>query len=334
MTDFCVIAELAQGFEGSQNQSKLLIKAAALAKANAVKFQLVYADELATPDYKYYDLFRSLEMDDSDWSELANYSKTVGVSLILDIFGQRSLDLAQSLSCSMVKLHGTDTNNVGLLHQVADSSIPSVMLGCGGAYLPEIMEALNILKEKSVILMFGFQSYPTPTESNNIARISSLREVLRSDYRNVEFGFSDHADPLSPLSFALAAAAVGAGATCIEKHLTLGRVMQLEDYESALNPDQFLEFSSTLKDVHSAIGKESTADDFEMSESEMDYRLMIRRHVIAAHNLPSGTVIQPSDVILKRCNEDDIITDPRQAYGKKLTEDISHNNPIKFSALQ
>jgi N,N'-diacetyllegionaminate synthase len=30
--------------------------------ADAVKYQLVYADELATPDYKYYELFRSLEM--------------------------------------------------------------------------------------------------------------------------------------------------------------------------------------------------------------------------------------------------------------------------------
>ena len=49
-----IIAEVAQGFEGSFNQSKLLIKAAAKAKADAVKFQLVFADELATKDYKYY----------------------------------------------------------------------------------------------------------------------------------------------------------------------------------------------------------------------------------------------------------------------------------------
>ena len=49
-----IIAEVAQGFEGSFHQSKLLIKAAAKSGANSVKFQLVYADELATHSYEYF----------------------------------------------------------------------------------------------------------------------------------------------------------------------------------------------------------------------------------------------------------------------------------------
>ena len=57
-----IVAELAQGFEGCAKQAKLLIKAAAKAGADAAKFQLVYADELATEDYEYYNLFSSLEM--------------------------------------------------------------------------------------------------------------------------------------------------------------------------------------------------------------------------------------------------------------------------------
>ena len=53
-----VIAEIAQGFEGNQEQARQLLLAAASADANAAKYQLVYADELATPDYKYYDLLK------------------------------------------------------------------------------------------------------------------------------------------------------------------------------------------------------------------------------------------------------------------------------------
>jgi N,N'-diacetyllegionaminate synthase len=67
-----IIAELAQGFEGKPEQARLLLKAAAAAGADAAKFQLVYADELATPDYKYYELFRSLEMDDAIWAGLSD----------------------------------------------------------------------------------------------------------------------------------------------------------------------------------------------------------------------------------------------------------------------
>mgnify|MGYP006100741037 FL=1 len=67
-----IVAELAQGFEGSLEQTKLLVKAAAKAGANAAKFQLVYADELATPDYQYYDLFTDLEMTDDQCSDDRN----------------------------------------------------------------------------------------------------------------------------------------------------------------------------------------------------------------------------------------------------------------------
>jgi hypothetical protein len=42
-----IIAELAQGFEGRPEQARLLLRAAAAAGADAAKYQLVYADELA-----------------------------------------------------------------------------------------------------------------------------------------------------------------------------------------------------------------------------------------------------------------------------------------------
>ena len=70
-----IIAEIAQGFEGNFEQSKLLIKkAAAKTEADAVKFQLVYADELATKDYQYYALFQGLEMEVEKWRALNEYA--------------------------------------------------------------------------------------------------------------------------------------------------------------------------------------------------------------------------------------------------------------------
>ena len=70
-----IIAELAQGFEGDLTKAKLLVNAAASSGADIVKLQLVYADELATPDYLHYKLFKSLEMPDNSWKELLDYSK-------------------------------------------------------------------------------------------------------------------------------------------------------------------------------------------------------------------------------------------------------------------
>ena len=84
-----IIAEIAQGFEGNFTQSKLLISAAAKSGADAVKFQLVYADELATADYQYYSLFKNLEMSEMQWKDLSDYAISLGSKLIVDVFGEK-----------------------------------------------------------------------------------------------------------------------------------------------------------------------------------------------------------------------------------------------------
>lgn len=320
-----IIAELAQGFEGNFAQAKLLLKAAASSGADAAKFQLVYADELATPDYKYYDLFRSLEMKDSDWQELAEYAKELKIQLYLDIFGATSLKLSEKIGINGIKLHGTDIANMGLLHEIANSSINKILLGAGGAHLSEIENALHILEKKHVIIILGFQGYPTSNETNQIERVEILKSYLDGKYTNFTLGFADHADPSSPLRYALAATAIGSGARIIEKHLTLGQVMKMEDYESALNPDEFSEFTHVLRECYLSLGIANKEEDFGMSESEKKYRLMIRRHVVSSKDMPVGTLLSPSDLVLKRTSSVDFITDLNSVYNKTLLRNVFVN---------
>ncbi len=323
-----IIAELAQGFEGRPEQAHLLMKAAASAGADAAKYQLVYADELATPDYKYYDLFRSLEMADEVWAGLSKYASELGITLQVDIFGSRSLKLAEKIGASAIKLHGTDIANLGLLAEVQRSAVPTVLLGAGGAWSAEIEYAVSALKNKEVVVLLGFQGYPTPTETNQIVRVSLLLERVVKTHSHVSIGFADHASPDSPLRYALAAVALGAGARVIEKHLTLGQVMELEDHESALNPDQFLEFAQTLRACSEAMGSVGNAMDFGMSESESSYRKMIRRHVVSRIDLRAGQLISSSDLGLKRTSSEQALTDLSPLYGKTLDRDLPKNTPL------
>jgi sialic acid synthase SpsE len=329
-----IIAELAQGFEGHPEQARLLMRAAASAGADAAKFQLVYADELATPDYKYYDLFRSLEMADEVWMGLSKYAAVLGITLQVDIFGSRSLKLAQTIGASAIKLHGTDIANLGLLSEVARSAVPKVLLGAGGAWHGEIEHAVAALQNKEVVVLLGFQGYPTSTETNQISRVRLLVERLTRGHPKVSIGFADHASPDSPLRYALAAVAVGAGASVIEKHLTLGQVMKLEDHESALNPDQFFEFTQTLRACSNAMGFAGDVMDFGMSESEQGYRKMIRRHVVAGADLSAGLVIAPADLVLKRTSSEQIITDLASVYDKTLKRNVLKNAPLAVADIE
>lgn len=328
-----IIAELAQGFEGNPLQAKLLMKAAAFAGANAAKYQMVFADELATPDYKYYALFKSLEMADDVWHELANYAKELSIQLQLDIFGTKSLDLAEQVGAHAIKLHGTDIANIGLLNEVARSRIGKVLLGAGGAYLEELEQALSILSNKEVVILLGFQGYPTANHDNQISRITLLIQHFSNKYPNVSLGFADHASPESALRYALASVAIGAGATVLEKHLTLGKVMQLEDHESALNPDEFLEFTNTIQDCARALGISVLTEDFGMTDSEQGYRKMIRRHVVASSDIASGTQLSPSHLTLKRTSSEAVFTDLSLVYHKKLKREVKMNTALSLEDI-
>tara|TARA_B100000886_G_C20351650_1_gene461126 strand:+ start:68 stop:1057 length:990 start_codon:yes stop_codon:yes gene_type:complete len=321
-----IIAEIAQGFEGSLTQAKLLLKAASSSGADIAKLQLVYADELATQDYIYYKLFKNLEMSFKQWKELHEYSKELKIELDLDIFGKKSLKLAEKLCIDGVKLHGTDITNIGLLKLVSKSKIKKIYLGAGGSNLDEIEHAISILKNKKIILLLGFQSYPTPDCDNQISRITYLKK--RFNNKKIEIGFADHANSNSSLSITLAAAALGAGSTVIEKHLTLGKVMKLEDYESALNPDEFSNFTKTIKLCFKALGSTSKSNDFDMSKSEKVYRKMIRRHVTSSRDIKKGTVISAEDLVLKRTSSKNYISDINKVINKIITKDITKDSAI------
>ena len=329
-----IIAEMAQGFEGNYTQAKLLIKAAASAGADAAKFQLVYADELATPDYEYYNLFKSLEMKDEEWASLEKYSTENNIKLYLDVFGIKSLSLCERIGIKAIKLHPTDITNISLLKSVSKSNINNVIIGAGGANLDEIEKALAILKNKTVDLLLGFQSYPTETKDNQICRVKTLENALENKFSNFRMGFADHAQPNDGLKYAIACTAIGAGSKVLEKHLTLGKVMEMEDHESALNPDEFKDFVYIIKECAASFGSvKGISNDFNMSDSEKKYRKVIRRHVVASKSLKQGYIIKNEDVILKRSASKDVIYDLNKVYGRKLKTDISKNAPINNNAI-
>lgn len=328
-----IIAELAQGYEGNPTQARLLILAAATAKADAAKFQIIYADELSTPDYVHYSLFKSLEMADEVWIELAAYGKEQGVRLIFDVFGERSLALAEQLGDVDIMVHATDIGNEQLLKRIAQGPTERVLLGAGGAGISEIEAAVAQLKNKKVAVMIGYQGYPTPEEDNQIARIAAVVARL-SSLPNVSVGFADHSLPDNPRVVALSAMALGCGARLFEKHLTLGEVMKLEDHESAINPDRFAQYSADLRRCAEAFGSVTDADDFGMSHAEATYRRNVRRSVVTARAVPAGTRLSEADLVLKRTANEEALRDLSDVLGRTVKRDFESNQPLEASDVE
>lgn len=320
-----IIAEIAQGYEGNDKLAELLTTAAIKSGANAVKFQLVYADELATPDYVWYDLFKSLEMQERVWKKISDRVHESGLLLYFDIFGFRSLKTALRIGADGVKLSTTEFYNHDLM-QEALQKFDRVTVSVGGipeADIDQLVGSLPSNCRQKICLIYGFQAEPTPLEHNNLLKLRTLSEK----YQDFKIGFMDHSDGSSKDAFNVALIALGMGVQVIEKHITLDHSLEIEDFVSGLSADRFKKFSRQIRRYEKALGHSS----LDLSPLELEYREKAVKLVVATDNIKAGSVINAREVALKRTGQK-LKGKPIRALsdvvGKKIKADIKLNDPI------
>lgn len=311
-----IIAEIAQGYEGSEKLAELYVKGAANAKADIVKFQIFSADELATKDYQYYDLFRSLELPMSAWRALVDKAHGLGLKFYSDIFGLETLEELDRIGVDGFKIHATDLTNGRLLKEVASKNKP-VLLAFSGYDVNEIQKALALLGQCPVTLMLGFQSEPTLPADNNLARIITAKKIF-----GLPIGFQDHTAGDSDLNEAISFLALGLGVTTIEKHMTLSRKAEVEDCVSALNVEEFCSWVDRVRKSEPALGSST----FVPNEKEIEYRGKVQRAVCAACDLLQGKNIDPVHLALKRTSSKHYFTDMDAIVGRPLKRTVKKNH--------
>lgn len=320
-----IIAEIAQGYEGNEKLTNLLTKGAIRSNSDAVKFQLVYADELATPDYKYYDLFKNLEMEKDTWIDVCDQVHNAGKKLYFDVFGLFSLKMAQEIGADGVKLSTTEFYN-NKLFEGAIAQFDTIYLSVGGIPAEDIDQKLSILSPEQVnkiCLMYGFQSEPTPLGQNNLNKLNALK----SRYPCFRIGFMDHSDGGSDDAFHLSLVAMGTGISTIEKHITLDRELEIEDYISGVTPTEFINFVELIRRFEPALGVGS----LELTKQEELYRSKATKSVVVLTDLKAGDVLNSELVALKRCSKpitEFSVLELEKVIGKKLKEDIKADSPI------
>ena len=337
-----IIAEIAQGYhqkdsDEAVNLAKWLIKSAKSANADAVKFQPIFADEIVTKDYKYYDLFRSMELSEDQWEIIFRTAEKESIDFIFDVSGETSLKLISKFKLKIIKIHPSDFSNYFLLEKIKnDEVIDHIIAGIGGAILPEVIKLIDyFVPIKNLTLLHGFQGYPTPLDENDLNRLRYLKEYIQNHKysEKINIGFADHSDPNSNDAIILNSTSIGFGISLIEKHLTLAKSLKLEDHEAALSPDEFLQFTEMNRRCLTALGDgvKKEKKDFNLKESELAYRKMVRRHVVAAKDLKKGQEVKETDIKLKRTSCVNPIYEINKVVGKNLTKSIKIDEALDKS---
>lgn len=323
-----IISEIAQGYQGSRELARLLVKGAIKAGADAIKIQMILADEICTKDYPYYEFFRSLEMDSSVWRELINNIKNNNKKIYLDVFGMESIALAREYGVDGVKITATDFHN-SKLRELACEQFDTVIISIGGATIDEIKDILDSASDiRNLVLMLGFQAEPTEIEDNNLNRIKRLKIL----YPDLRVGFMDHTKGDLEEAFYLPAMAMAAGADVIEKHITLDYSLQIEDYISALSIDKFELFVERMKRLEVAMG----GDKFDPTPKEKGYKSRASKVAVASRNIKPLEKIDENDVILKRVsipiNKDHFLSID-ELVGKAFSDRVYLDKPFMRSKM-
>lgn len=327
-----IIAEIAQGYEGKPNLLKKLTREASSLKIHGIKYQLVYADELATPDYKYFKLFRQLEMNEKYWKQVSNILKKNKIKLYFDIFGENSLKIAKKMGAYGVKLSTTEFYNYDLILKSL-KTFKVVILSIGGVPIDEIKKLERLILKrykKKLTLIYGFQSEPTEIYENNFLKLRALMD----HFKEYKFGFMDHSHGGKKESLYTSLLPLSYGVELIEKHFTLNRKKKIEDYISGLSKKNFNKFIKIIRFYEQSLGKYS----LKISNIEKIYSLKALKVVVAKKNILKNKLLKKSDLSLKRTGykikKNYAIYKIQSVIGKRSNITIKKDQPILKNNLK
>src|SRR5207249_319268 len=104
-------------------------------------------------------------------------------------------------------------------------------------------------------------------------------------------GYSDHTEGITA-----SLAAVSLGACIVEKHVTLDRGRSGPDHQFSSDPAEFKSLVAGIRRVERQLGW----GGLEPSPGETSSRRDFRRSVVAARNIPAGTILTQDMLTLKR----------------------------------
>lgn len=299
-----VIAEAGVNHNGDMGLAGQMIRVAAGAGADYVKFQTFSADRLVTrraakagyqarltgADETQHAMLRRLELSETMHRQLLSVCKDSGIGFLSTGFDEQSVDLLAGLGQEFFKVPSGEITNLPYLRHVG-AYRRRILLSTGMATLADVDAALQALDGAGtarglVTVLHCSTAYPTPDDQANLRAMVTMRDGL-----GVAVGYSDHT-----LGTEIALAAVALGATVIEKHFTLDRRLEGPDQGASLEPTELEALVRGIRRVELALGdgiKRVMPDEAENLASA-------RKSVVAAKSIRKGELFDAKNLAVKR----------------------------------
>ena len=241
-----IIAEMSGNHNGSLTRALELVRAAAHAGVDCLKFQTYTADTITldvdrdefkildpTSLWNGRDLYSLYHEAHTPWEwheELFKVAREHGMVAFSSPFDLSAVDFLESLNVKMYKVASFEITHLPLIKRIAQTGKPIIM-STGIASIQDIEIALKTARSagaKDIILLKCTSAYPAQAKDANLNTIRDMQKRFK-----VQVGLSDHT-----LGIGVAIASVVHGATIIEKHFTLDRNDGGVDSAFSLEPSE------------------------------------------------------------------------------------------------
>jgi N,N'-diacetyllegionaminate synthase len=329
-----VVAEAGVNHNGSLKRALVMVDEAARAGADAIKFQTFTAERLAsagTPKAQYQrktaggdqlEMLKSLELSHDDFAAISERARKREIIFFSTPYDEVSVDFLESLSVPAYKVGSGDLTNHPFLEYVAKKDRP-IILSTGMSSLEEIGEAVGTIRNQGngdIVLLHCVSAYPCDPVDCNLRAMQTLREKFK-----LPVGFSDHT-----MGVDVALAATALGAVVIEKHFTLSRRLPGPDHRASLEPREFRRMVTGIRIVEKAVGGSVKAP----TGSERELRLVARRSIVAAIEIPKRKLITKEMVVFKRPGTGIPPRELRRLVGRRATRQIKRDEVLTWDMVR
>ncbi len=312
MTKTYNIIEIANVHGGDFNYLKNLIQEFKDTDGiDGVKFQPFKYDQIALPDFSWYDMYIKLFFDEQKWKEIITESAK-SFDVWIDTFDDYSLKIIdQNLNAIHgLKFQASILYNKNLIKQFEKIDLKDkiVLLNISGLELNNIQGIIDdfakSLNPKEIVLQVGFQGYPTALEDNGLNKIGILKNTFKH-----RISFTDHLDAASDDSLILPVFAAMQGAEIIEKHVCLSGNKPEYDHYSSLTIDRYKIYLNNLKKFTSLLEQEY------INEKEANYLNSTIQIPVLNRDLEAGkTPNLETDFVFKRSSQAGLRTTEVASY--------------------
>ncbi len=304
MSGIYIIAEAGVNHNGDLDLAVEMVRAAARAGADAVKFQTFTAAALATADApkaayqeraagrpeSQHAMLQRLELDEAAHRVLIGECRRRDIEFLSTAFDLASVDMLHRLGMARFKVPSGEIDHVPYLRRIGGLGKP-IILSTGMATLAEVEAALTVLqgagaRRDEITVLHCHTQYPTDFRDVNLKAMVTMREEL-----GVQTGYSDHT-----LGIEVPVAAAALGAVIIEKHFTIDRSMEGPDHAASLEAEEFANMVVAVRHTEVSLGSGIKSP----TPSELEIRPVARKSLVASRDIREGEVFSEHNLAAKR----------------------------------